>query len=134
MKLLANDTASPTIPNNLQREAQISGRVDPHVCKHVTRATRRLLIVAKHGRIMNTRNVCAKLRHPARSASADDSPYDEVLHKIDDNVLSIKLVKSKHRVETTDDERAAEPATPSISVDCVDKYGRAMHPLFPNFI
>ncbi|XP_032666605.1 uncharacterized protein LOC116842058 [Odontomachus brunneus] len=67
---------------------------------------------------MSTKHVCTGHRRPARSA---ESTYDEVIHQIDDSVLSVKLTKNKHHVETTDED-AVKPA-PCIHVHCVDKYG-----------
>ncbi|XP_014467562.1 PREDICTED: uncharacterized protein LOC106740743 [Dinoponera quadriceps] len=70
---------------------------------------------------MNTNHTCTKSRRPTRSADTE-SLYDEVLHKIDDSILSVKLTKNKHRIETTD-KYTVKPVKPSILVNCVDKYG-----------
>lgn len=74
---------------------------------------------------MSVEHSCTKLCHPTYSANAE-SLYDEVLHKIDDSILSVKFIKNKHRIESTDDRHATEP-TPSILVNCVDKYGKAIN-------
>ncbi|RLU23946.1 hypothetical protein DMN91_004154 [Ooceraea biroi] len=69
---------------------------------------------------MSKKQVSIKHGHFTCSANAE---YDEVIHKIDDNILSIKLPKDKRRVQTVDtDERVAKPA-PIIDVNCFDKYG-----------
>ncbi|XP_011694844.1 PREDICTED: uncharacterized protein LOC105454122 [Wasmannia auropunctata] len=48
------------------------------------------------------------------------SPYDEVSHEIDNNILTIKLPKDKHRVQTVDEQ----PAESIIHANCLDKYGK----------
>ncbi|TGZ51034.1 Uncharacterized protein DBV15_00704 [Temnothorax longispinosus] len=48
------------------------------------------------------------------------SPYDEVSHVIDSNILTIKLPKDRHRVQAVD-EQTAEPI---IDVNCLDKNGK----------
>lgn len=49
-----------------------------------------------------------------------ESLYDEVLHEIDNNILSIKLPKDRHRIQAVDG-KAVEPI---IDVNCLDKYGK----------
>lgn len=68
--------------------------------------------------------VCAKHRHAVSLADAR-SLYDEVSHKIDDNILSVKLIKNRHRVETVD-EQTIETA-PTIDVNCLDRYGKVIN-------
>ncbi|XP_011151683.1 uncharacterized protein LOC105190584 [Harpegnathos saltator] len=46
---------------------------------------------------MSAEHACTRRRHPNA-----ESPYDEVLHKVDDSILSVKLPKNKHRIEGTD--------------------------------
>lgn len=62
-------------------------------------------------------------RHRSSTYSANEQPlYDEVSHKIDNNIISVKLIKDRHHIQTVD-ERAIEP-TPTIDVKCLDKYGK----------
>ncbi|XP_011053048.1 PREDICTED: uncharacterized protein LOC105145292, partial [Acromyrmex echinatior] len=49
------------------------------------------------------------------------SPYDEVSHEIDNNVLTFKLLKDRHRVQAVDGQIDDEPI---IDVNCSDKYGK----------
>ncbi|KAL6444597.1 hypothetical protein ACFW04_002009 [Cataglyphis niger] len=68
-----------------------------------------------------------------------ESPYDEILHEIDSNILSIKLPKDRHDIPAVDekvvdkkavDKKAVdkkaidEKAKSLIDVKCLDKYGR----------
>lgn len=63
-----------------------------------------------------------------------ESPYDEILHEIDNNILSIKLPKDRHDIQAVDekavDEKAMdkkaidEKAKSLIDVKCLDKYGK----------
>jgi len=50
------------------------------------------------------------------------SPYDEVSHEIDNNILTIKLSKDKHRVQAVN----GQIAKPIIDVNCFDKYGKVL--------
>ena len=43
-------------------------------------------------------------------------PYDEVSHKIDNNILTTKLPKDKHRIQIED----RETDEPIIHVNCLD--------------
>jgi len=49
------------------------------------------------------------------------SPY-EVSHEIDNNILTIKLPKDRHRVQAVD----GQIAEPIIDVNCFDKYGKVL--------
>lgn len=60
------------------------------------------------------------------SAHPTESLYDEVLHKIDNNVLSVKIPKDRRRVQQDVNGRAAEP-TPIIDARCFDKYGKIIN-------
>lgn len=62
------------------------------------------------------------MNHYAACPTNAQLPYDEISHEIDSNILTIKLPKDKHRVQTVD-EQAAEPI---IDVNCVDKYGKVL--------
>lgn len=58
------------------------------------------------------------------TSCSDAELFDEITHKIDDNILSVKLPKDKHRVEKRIvDKEAAKLAEPIIDVNCFDKYG-----------
>ncbi|XP_012523053.1 uncharacterized protein LOC105828992 [Monomorium pharaonis] len=48
------------------------------------------------------------------------SPYDEVSHEIDGNILTVKLPKDKHRVQAVN----GQIAEPIIDVNCLDKHGK----------
>ncbi|XP_018374630.1 PREDICTED: uncharacterized protein LOC108768627 [Trachymyrmex cornetzi] len=48
------------------------------------------------------------------------SPYDEVSHEIDNNILTITLPKDRHRVQAVD----GQIDEPIIDVNCLDKYGK----------
>lgn len=67
---------------------------------------------------MSAKYTCTKSRRPVE-------PTYKTIHKIDDNVLSVKLNKDKHRIEST-----AEYTTESISsrdVECVDKHSKVSY-------
>lgn len=49
-----------------------------------------------------------------------ESMYDQVSHQIDNNILSVKLPKDRHRIQAVNG-KAAEPI---IDVNCLDKYGK----------
>lgn len=49
-----------------------------------------------------------------------ESMYDQVSHEIDNNILSVKLPKDRHRIQAVNG-KAAEPI---IDVTCLDKYGK----------
>ncbi|XP_012222243.1 uncharacterized protein [Linepithema humile] len=57
------------------------------------------------------------------SAHPTESLYDEILHEIDNNVLSIKIPKDRRRIQTVNGQAAAEPAS-TIDARCFDKYGK----------
>lgn len=48
------------------------------------------------------------------------SMYDQVSHQIDNNILSVKLPKDRHRIQAVNG-KAAESI---IDVNCLDKYGK----------
>lgn len=57
-----------------------------------------------------------------RCAQPTKSMYDEVLHKVDNNILAIKIPKDRRRVQAVDGQ-AAESA-PIIDATCFDKHGK----------
>lgn len=52
------------------------------------------------------------------------STYDEVLHEIDNNILSIKLPKDRRRIQAVNGKAVDGNAEPIIDVNCLDKYGK----------
>lgn len=62
---------------------------------------------------MNRRAMC-----PTNAQSL----YDEVSHEIDNNILTIKFPKDRHRVQAVD----KQTDEPIIDVNCLDKYGKVL--------
>lgn len=50
------------------------------------------------------------------------SLYDEVLHTVDNNILSVKLAKNKHHIETVEED--VVESAPTIDVNCLNAYGK----------
>lgn len=55
-----------------------------------------------------------------------DSPYHEVDHEIDNNILSIKLPRDKRSVQREENGKAIKP-TSVIDTTCLNKYGTHLH-------
>lgn len=66
-----------------------------------------------------------------------ESTYDEILHEIDNNILSIKLPKDRHGIQAVDEKAVDEKAVDKKAIDgkvtkslidvkCLDKYGKIL--------